>query len=197
VSGHGDEARCSGGWGCWPGLGPLRRARPRWVQSPGMCGARVAPWPSRCHTSRWRSLLVLRAARGAADRWPSTGRTPSRLCRGRCPLRWWAEPRGGGFKWSSQRLIEEGCDGQAEGGGRRVGLGDRLCVRRGVRPSVAGSIASGSGRRSLVDWAARRPGSRRVCRRRSASGGFGRVAACHLSVRLRCRGGICRRGVSI
>ena len=40
--------------------------------------------------------------------------------------------------------------------------------------------------------AARRPGSRRVCRRRSASGGFGRVVACRRSPWPRRRVGICR-----
>ncbi len=36
----------------------------------GCVGRGVGPWPSRCHTSRWRSPLVRRAARGAADRPP-------------------------------------------------------------------------------------------------------------------------------
>jgi len=35
-------------------------------------------------------------------------------------------------------------------------------------------------------------GSRRVYRLRLAAGGFGRVAACHLSLRSRCRAVICR-----
>ena len=39
---------------------------------------------------------------------------------------------------------------------------------------------------------ARRRRARRVCRRRLASGGFGRVAACRRSLRRRCRGAICR-----
>ncbi len=75
---------------------------------------------------------------------------------------------------------------------RRSDLAGRPAMRSPVaRRWGAGSIDSGSGRRSRVGWAARRPGLRRVCRRRSASGGFGRVAACRLSPRRRCRGATC------
>jgi hypothetical protein len=60
-----------------------------------------------------------------------------------------------------------------------------------IRLPVAGSIGSGSGRRSR---GARQPSTlppRRVCCRPLASGGFGRVAGCRLSPSRRCRGVIC------
>jgi transposase InsO family protein len=54
----------------------------------------------------------------------------------------------GEFKWSSQRLIEEGLRWAGRRVGRRIGRAGRRCARRGVRPLVGGSIVSGSGRRS-------------------------------------------------
>ena len=97
----------------------------------------------------------------------------------------------GGFQRSSQHSITRSCDGQARSE-RRIEPGDRRCDRRDGRRSVGASIVSGSGRRSLGASAATRPVSRRASRPSWASGGFGRLAGCRRSVRLRCRGGTCR-----
>jgi hypothetical protein len=60
-----------------------------------------------------------------------------------------------------------------------------------IRPPVAESIGSGSGRRSLEVHRAKRLRSRRVCCRALVSGGFARVAGCRLSLSRRCLGVIC------
>jgi hypothetical protein len=52
----------------------------------------------------------------------------------------------GGLQWAGRK------------GGRRIGRAGRRCVRRGVRRWGVVSIVSGSGRRLVVGWAARRPG---------------------------------------
>ena len=96
----------------------------------------------------------------------------------------------GGFQGSSQRSIGRlRWVGRFGRGSVRVG---RRCVHRGDRRSVDASIASGSGRRSRGACAATLPASRRASHPSWASGGFGRLAACRRSVRLRCPGGTCR-----
>ena len=57
---------------------------------------------------------------------------------------------------------------------------------RGVR------TGSASGKRSPLERRVRMPLRRLGCRRRSARGGFGRLAGCRQSRWLRCRSGICR-----
>jgi putative transposase len=98
----------------------------------------------------------------------------------------------GGFKWWSQRLDGKELRWGSRGGVGLIGRGGRRCVRlvvlrwRGVR------IASGSGRRSLTGSRVSGPAWPRACRRRSASGGFVRVAGCHRSAGRRCRDATCR-----
>jgi hypothetical protein len=69
----------------------------------------------------------------------------------------------------------------ARSDGQRIGLGGRRCARRGVRRSEGWSIVSGFGRRSRADCRARMLWCKPGYRRRSASGGFGRVAGCRPS----------------
>jgi hypothetical protein len=65
-------------------------------------------------------------------------------------------------------------------------------VARDVRLRGAGNIWSGSGRRLLEGRRANGLPSRLVSCRALVSGGFARVAGCHLSILRRCRGAICR-----
>jgi putative transposase len=98
----------------------------------------------------------------------------------------------GGFKGSLQRLEREELRWEGRGGVGRIGRGGRRCVRlvvpgwRGVR------IGNASGRRSRTGCRASRPAWSPVCRPRSVSGGFVRVAACHRSAGRRCRDATCR-----
>ena len=97
----------------------------------------------------------------------------------------------GGFQRSSQHSITRSCDGQAEAGvGSSRAAGDAFAGTAAGR--AARASCSGSGRRSRGASAATRRVSRRACRPSWASGGFGRLAGCRRSVRLRCRGGTCR-----
>jgi hypothetical protein len=61
-----------------------------------------------------------------------------------------------------------------------------------VRRRGTGSIASGSGKRSLAVPRVRRLRSRRKCCRALVSGGFVRVAACRHCLSRQCPGAICR-----
>ncbi len=94
----------------------------------------------------------------------------------------------GGFIWSSQHLDREELRWAREVGLRIL----RGCVRRGVCRLGGGSIGCVSGRRSREGSVAGRLVSRRACRRRLVSGGFGRVGGCRPLPRRRCRGVICR-----
>jgi HTH-like domain/Integrase core domain len=98
----------------------------------------------------------------------------------------------GGFKWSLQHLDDEELRWGGRGGVGLIGRGGRRCVRRvGLRWRGVG-IESGSGRRSRLGCRARMPPWLAACGRRSASGGFVRVAGCHRSAGRRCRGATCR-----
>jgi putative transposase len=97
----------------------------------------------------------------------------------------------GGFKWSSQHLEREEWRWASRSGVDRIGRGGRRCARR-VAPGRRGvRIGNGSGRRSPAGCRASMPPWLRACRRRSASGGFVRVAACHRSARRRGRDATC------
>jgi putative transposase len=98
----------------------------------------------------------------------------------------------GGFNWSSQRLDEEELRWAQCGDERRIVRGGLGCGRQGGRRWRGGSTASGSGRRSLEASRARTRPPRRACRRRSASGGSARVAACRRSACGRRRVATCR-----
>ena len=98
----------------------------------------------------------------------------------------------GGIKRSSQHLDREELRWAGERDGRRVSRGGRRCVRRVTRRAGAGSIACGSGRRSLEARRARPLVWRQGSRPRLASDGFERVAECRRSPRRRCRDAICR-----
>jgi hypothetical protein len=97
----------------------------------------------------------------------------------------------GGFKWSSQRLIDRRLR-WASGSGRRIVHAESRCVRRGGRRLGVGSIACGSGLRSVAESRVSTRRVRRVCPPWLVSGGLGRVAACRLSLWPRCRGVTCR-----
>jgi hypothetical protein len=76
---------------------------------------------------------------------------------------------------------------------RRSDRAGRPPMRSPGRPPVARrSITSGSGRRSPTGYRVSTPAWLPACRRRWASGGFVRVAACQRSVARRRRGAICR-----
>jgi hypothetical protein len=100
----------------------------------------------------------------------------------------------GGFNWSSQRLDGEELRWERFGDGdeQRIVQAGRGCGRRVGGRLRGGRAGSGSGRRSLAACRARMRPPRRACRRRSASGGSGRVAGCHRSARGRRRGVTCR-----
>jgi transposase InsO family protein len=98
----------------------------------------------------------------------------------------------GGFKWSSQHLDDEELRWGSRGGVGLIARGGRRCGRRVGLRSRGVRIGNGSGRRSPTACRVMRRAWLPVCRRRSASGGFVRVAACHRSAGRRCRGAICR-----
>jgi putative transposase len=97
----------------------------------------------------------------------------------------------GGFKWSLQRLDDEGLLWASRGGVGLTGRGGRRCVRLVAREWRGVRIGSGSGRRSLRGCRVIGRAWPRVCRPRSASGGFVRVAGCHRLAGRRCRDAIC------
>ena len=142
---------------------------------------RVVGWQfARAHAHRPRSR---RPADGADA--PPRGRRR----RPRAPLRC-RQPR------RIQRSSQHSIGGVAMGESRRAADAElgRPAMRSPGRAAgrAAASIVSGSGRRSRAGRRARTLPCRPGCRRRLASGGFGRVAGCRPSRCPRRRGGTCR-----